>query len=89
MEVESLEDLIHVFKENIIPLLQEYFFNDYKKIQLVLGTGFITSNPMTVKFAIDDENEFEDKVVYSIQSDIFKNKDNFLRALDQMNIGEK
>jgi len=33
----SLETLAGVFKKAIIPLLQEYFYDDYHKIQLVLG----------------------------------------------------
>nr|WP_256439058.1 AAA family ATPase [Zobellia sp. B3R18] len=35
------EGLLNVFKNNIIPLLQEYFYNDYEKIALVLGPGFV------------------------------------------------
>ncbi|CAM3358975.1 EVE domain-containing protein [Zobellia roscoffensis] len=35
------EGLLSVFKNNIIPLLQEYFYNDYEKIALVLGSGFV------------------------------------------------
>jgi 5-methylcytosine-specific restriction protein B len=30
-------DLCTAFRDRIIPLLQEYFFNDWPKIQLVLG----------------------------------------------------
>jgi 5-methylcytosine-specific restriction endonuclease McrBC GTP-binding regulatory subunit McrB len=33
----SLARLGRIFKGEIIPLLQEYFFNDYEKIRLVLG----------------------------------------------------
>ena len=36
--IEKLED---TFKNNIIPLLQEYFYGDYGKIGLILGEGFV------------------------------------------------
>ena len=38
---DKKEWLSNVFKDKIIPLLQEYFFGDYKKIYLVLGEGFV------------------------------------------------
>lgn len=41
INVNSLEDLKLTFQNNIIPLLQEYFYNDYEKIALVLGEGFV------------------------------------------------
>lgn len=37
----DVDGLSRVFKNNIIPLLQEYFYNDYEKIALVLGEGFV------------------------------------------------
>lgn len=33
----SIENLASIFENRIIPLLQEYFYDDYRKIQLVLG----------------------------------------------------
>ena len=36
-EDASLEKLAEIFEKSIIPLLQEYFYEDYQKIQLVLG----------------------------------------------------
>ena len=33
----TIEKLAMIFKKSIIPLLQEYFYEDYKKIRLVLG----------------------------------------------------
>lgn len=41
LESGDTEGLLNVFKNNIIPLLQEYFYNDYEKIALVLGAGFV------------------------------------------------
>ena len=37
MNVKTLEDLERVFRQKIMPLLQEYFYGDWHKIQLVLG----------------------------------------------------
>ena len=36
-KVSKLDDLCHVFKRNIIPLLQEYFFEDWEKTCQVLN----------------------------------------------------
>lgn len=41
IENDAVEDLKMVFKNNIIPLLQEYFYGDYEKIGMVLGQGFV------------------------------------------------
>jgi len=38
--VKNIEDLKIVFANKIIPLLQEYFYNDYEKLGLVLGDPF-------------------------------------------------
>ena len=37
MNVTNWDDLCDKFRNNIIPLLQEYFYNDWEKIALVLG----------------------------------------------------
>ena len=37
----TIEELEDTFKNNIIPLLQEYFYGDYGKIGLILGEGFV------------------------------------------------
>lgn len=39
MKVTSLSELAHVFKTNVIPLLEEYFFDDWDKINQVLGNN--------------------------------------------------
>ena len=45
------EELETVFTDKIIPLLQEYFYGDYEKIQLVVGDDFVKEESGTVKFA--------------------------------------
>ena len=40
IEVSSDEELCEVFHNNIIPLIQEYFYGDIEKIRLVIGDGF-------------------------------------------------
>lgn len=41
MDINTIEDLKAVFKDKVIPLLEEYFFGDYGKIGLVLGDSFV------------------------------------------------
>ena len=38
--VESLEDLRDIFVNNIVPLLQEYFYGDWRKVSTVLACPF-------------------------------------------------
>lgn len=38
--ISNIEDLRNVFGNKILPLLQEYFYNDYEKLGLVLGDAF-------------------------------------------------
>lgn len=41
MDIETKDDLDMVFRDKVIPLLEEYFFGDYGKIGLVLGDSFV------------------------------------------------
>ena len=46
MKCKNSDDVKLVFKNNIIPLLQEYFYGDYENIRRVLGNMFVKSNVM-------------------------------------------
>ncbi|BEG57295.1 hypothetical protein NHP21005_09830 [Helicobacter sp. NHP21005] len=47
LELETLEDLQNCFKNKIIPLLQEYFYDDYAKINAVLNdNGMLVGETM-------------------------------------------
>ena len=61
----TMTNLSKIFRNKIIPLLQEYFYDDYEKIQLVLGDNddevseqskFIIKEPVTNVFKgnVDD-----------------------------------
>ena len=67
----SRDDLDHVMKNKIIPLLQEYFYDDWKKILLVLNDGFIEEEKQDASKIFDkiDEDYIEDdKVSYRVKS---------------------
>jgi 5-methylcytosine-specific restriction endonuclease McrBC GTP-binding regulatory subunit McrB len=49
MYVDNIQELKKAFKNKILPLLEEYFYNDFKKINLVLGSdSFYTKETKTL-----------------------------------------
>lgn len=72
-EANKEEWLKNVFKDKIIPLLQEYFYGDYKKIYYVLGPGFVAPKTEDVVFAVDMKDDFDfdiSKERYEIKTEI-------------------
>lgn len=57
MGIANFKDLKKAFKVKIIPLLQEYFYNDYEKLGLVLGEKLIL---IDVKVEADTFADFKD-----------------------------
>ena len=51
----SIETLATIFEKSIIPLLQEYFYEDYAKIQLVLGDDGKTGDKKQYQFVSDED----------------------------------
>ena len=59
MEVDSLDSLRNIFANKVIPLLQEYFYGDYAKMEMVIGSDFFNiKDSSKIKFAVKPE-EFE------------------------------
>lgn len=81
MGVNSEEGLKAVIYDKIIPLLQEYFYGDYEKIQLVLGEGFVKKESESVKFAGDKSGDFDVLEVYRI---VPKDKCNMDEAIGKL-----
>ena len=54
----TTEKLSEIFSNNIIPLLQEYFYEDYEKIRLVLGDNRKTDE--NEQFVVSKVNDYSD-----------------------------
>jgi len=73
----SLTNLAQIFKQKIIPQLQEYFFDDWSKINMVLNAnGMLRSNGIdkSVLFpnvAHESESYFEEQKTWEVVDDVF------------------
>ena len=67
MKCESLDDIKRVFKDNIVPLLQEYFYGNYENIRSVLGEKFVKNESPNITFAAGATNDGNiDQNLYSL-----------------------
>ena len=93
INVSDLKTLANVFKNKILPLLQEYFYDDWEKIRLVLGDNqknedcqFITREERKASDlfgkSIDD---IEDKMLYKINKTAFDNPQSYIKIYNQAN----
>lgn len=71
MNVEDIDDLNKVFKNKIIPLLQEYFYDDWEKIRFVLNDNGMIGEEEELKFEIPSNMETDEKKLYRIKKDKF------------------
>ena len=57
MTVDSMTSLRKVFTNKVIPLLQEYFYGDYAKMEMVIGPNFF------------NQDKRKSKVMFAVQND--------------------
>ena len=77
----DINKLENIFKKNIIPLLQEYFYEDYEKIRIVLGDNAKDEDEQFISAVSIPEDVFEGNIgdidipekKYTINYDNFKN----------------
>ena len=70
INVKSSADLVGAFNDKITPLLQEYFYNDFAKIGMVLGKGFVEKKSINQNFANFEDGlngDYENREVFEIK----------------------
>jgi Cdc6-like AAA superfamily ATPase len=88
MNIESLADLRSAFANKIVPLLQEYFYGNYQKMEMVIGSAFFNiTEANKVKFAVKSDEFDADGTVYHIKN--ISHEDGmsdtvFIEALNQL-----
>jgi 5-methylcytosine-specific restriction enzyme B len=87
----TLEELENIFKNKIIPLLQEYFYDDWEKIRLVLGDNqkeenyqFIKTKNYDIKSLFGDKNNDlldidEIPKIYEINKEAFGKVESYVK----------
>jgi len=70
LNINTFEDLVNVFKNYIIPLLQEYFYEDFEKIKSIFdNNGFIISKNISLNN--------QRKSIYKLNEEALKDKNNY------------
>lgn len=76
VKVETFDDLKEVFRNSIMPLLQEYFYDDFEKIKFVLNikddnNSFIIKKETPQNFSGTLKTRLDKKSVYEINEEAF------------------
>lgn len=73
----TIATLSDIFLNQIIPLLQEYFFEDWEKINMVLGgNGFVTSKDFDENL-FNNQNKPPQKKIWTINEEAFNKAENY------------
>lgn len=80
IDVADIGTLANVFKNKILPLLQEYFYDDWEKIRLVLGDSqFIKEKKPANALFKSGTDYINDKILYEIDKEAFYDEQNYLK----------
>jgi 5-methylcytosine-specific restriction endonuclease McrBC GTP-binding regulatory subunit McrB len=90
LSVEGIKDLKSAFQNKIVPLLQEYFFGDYGKIGLVIGSKFFNIKVEKVDedffapFEDYDSSPLVERKVYHLKNIQDMSDEQFIEALNNL-----
>jgi len=80
IDVADIGTLANVFKNKILPLLQEYFYDDWEKIRLVLGDSQFIKEKKPAKVLFKSGTDYiNDKILYEIDKEAFYYEQNYLK----------
>ena len=87
----DINKLENIFKKSIIPLLQEYFYEDYEKIRIVLGDNAKDEDEQFISAVSIPEDVFEGNIgdIDIPEKKYIINYDNFKNIMAYKNISKK
>ena len=85
IDVKNLDDLRFAFKNKIIPLLAEYFYEDWENIDLVLNqNGFIIPNTENKSYLSKKiEDKIRNKITYKVSDNSTWTKEHFIKIYNK------
>ena len=84
-DVNTVGELAFCFKFNVFPLLQEYFFDDWAKIKIVLGNNDFVLERDIEHLNLGEEFEEHGKIVYeriSLDDETWTNPDQYKKIYE-------
>lgn len=85
INIRTTLELKKVFYQHIIPLLQEYFFGNYEKLELVLGEMFFDKQAAEeITFAVKSYSNHADQIVYQVKNVMTMDDDYFTDAIQEL-----
>jgi 5-methylcytosine-specific restriction protein B len=88
IDIKSIDELRNAFANKIIPLLQEYFYGNYRKMEMVIGSSFFNiTEANKVKFAVQSEDYDADGKMYqilNISDKAVMSDETFIQALQKL-----
>ena len=90
-ENNNIDKLENIFKKSVIPLLQEYFYEDYDKIRIVLGDNAKDEDEQFISAVSIPEDVFEANIddIDIPEKKYIINYDNFKNIMAYKNISQK
>ena len=88
LNIESFDDLKNMFRNKIIPLLAEYFYDDWKKIRLILGDNrkdkeyqFIKVKEQSTEKLFGEDIDLENEI-YEINESAFNKPESYIQIYE-------